>query len=36
MTLKFDEICVDATDIHKLATWWADVLGWQPRTDRRR
>jgi predicted enzyme related to lactoylglutathione lyase len=30
MTLKFDEICVDATDIHELATWWADVLGWQP------
>jgi predicted enzyme related to lactoylglutathione lyase len=30
MTLKFDEICVDATDIHRLASWWADVLGWQP------
>ena len=29
MTLKFDEICVDATDIHELATWWAEVLGWQ-------
>lgn len=28
MTLVFDEICVDAHDIHALAAWWSTVLGW--------
>ena len=28
MALKFDEICIDAADIHVLAAWWAEVLGW--------
>ena len=30
MSLKFDEICIDAVDIHALAAWWAEVLGWKP------
>lgn len=29
MTLKFDEICIDAADVHALAAWWAEVLGWR-------
>jgi predicted enzyme related to lactoylglutathione lyase len=28
MTLVFDEICIDAHDIHALAGWWSQVLGW--------
>ena len=28
MTLVFDEICVDAHDIHALASWWSRVTGW--------
>ena len=28
MTLKFDEICIDAHDATTLGTWWAEVLGW--------
>ena len=28
MTLKFDEICIDAHDITELGAWWAEVLGW--------
>ena len=29
MTLTFDEICIDAADIHALSAWWAEVLGWR-------
>ena len=29
MTLVFDEICIDAHDIHSLSQWWSQVLGWQ-------
>jgi predicted enzyme related to lactoylglutathione lyase len=29
MAMKFDEICIDAADIHGLAAWWAEVLGWK-------
>jgi predicted enzyme related to lactoylglutathione lyase len=28
VALKFDEVCIDAADIHALAAWWAEVLGW--------
>ncbi|MDT5333577.1 MAG: hypothetical protein QOF31_4874 [Mycobacterium sp.] len=28
MSLTFDEICIDAGDIHALAAWWANLLGW--------
>ena len=28
MTLKFDEICIDAHDATALGEWWAGVLGW--------
>lgn len=28
MTLRFSEICIDATDIHSLGAWWSEVLGW--------
>jgi predicted enzyme related to lactoylglutathione lyase len=28
MALRFSEICVDANDIHALASWWSQVLGW--------
>ena len=28
MSLKFDEICIDAHDATALGAWWATVLGW--------
>jgi Glyoxalase-like domain len=28
MTLRFSEICVDATDAHSLGAWWSEFLGW--------
>jgi len=28
MALRFSEICVDANDIHALASWWSQALGW--------
>jgi predicted enzyme related to lactoylglutathione lyase len=28
MSLRFHEICIDATDIHSLGAWWSEVLGW--------
>jgi predicted enzyme related to lactoylglutathione lyase len=28
MTLRFTEVCIDATDVHSLGHWWAEVLGW--------
>lgn len=28
MTLKFDEICIDAKDATALGAWWSKVLGW--------
>ncbi|CAN5289181.1 VOC family protein [soil metagenome] len=28
MSLRFTEICIDATDVHSLSHWWAEVLGW--------
>ncbi len=28
MGLRFTEICIDAADIHALASWWSQVLGW--------
>jgi hypothetical protein len=28
MTLKFDEICIDAHDAAALGGWWSTVLGW--------
>ncbi|BBY82467.1 VOC family protein [Mycolicibacterium pulveris] len=28
MTLKFDEICIDAHDATMLGRWWSEVLGW--------
>ncbi|WP_197381990.1 VOC family protein [Mycolicibacterium mengxianglii] len=28
MSLRFTEVCVDATDVHSLGHWWAEVLGW--------
>ena len=28
MSLKFDEICIDAHDASALGAWWAEVLGW--------
>jgi predicted enzyme related to lactoylglutathione lyase len=33
MTLKFDEICIDAHDVTALATWWSQVLGWPRELD---
>ena len=33
MTLKFDEICIDAHDVTALAGWWSQVLGWPQRLD---
>jgi hypothetical protein len=28
MTLRFTEVCIDATDPHSLGHWWAEALGW--------
>lgn len=28
MGLKLTEVCIDAADIHALASWWSTVLGW--------
>ena len=28
MTLRFDEICIDAHDATALGAWWAGLLGW--------
>jgi len=28
VALRFSEICIDATDIHALSGWWAQVLDW--------
>jgi hypothetical protein len=28
MGLRFSEICLDAADTHRLASWWAAALGW--------
>jgi len=28
MGLRFSEVCIDAGDIHALASWWSEVLGW--------
>ncbi len=28
MTLRFNEVCIDAADIHALGSWWSTVLGW--------
>ena len=33
MTLKFDEICIDAHDVTALAAWWSQVLGWPRELD---
>jgi predicted enzyme related to lactoylglutathione lyase len=32
MGLRFSEICIDAADIHALASWWSQVLGWPVET----
>jgi predicted enzyme related to lactoylglutathione lyase len=29
VTLRFDEICIDARDATALGEWWAGLLGWQ-------
>jgi len=28
VSLRFTEMCIDATDVHSLGHWWAEVLGW--------
>lgn len=28
MALRFSELCIDAADMHVLASWWSRVLGW--------
>ena len=28
MGLKFTEVCIGAADVHSLAAWWSEVLGW--------
>lgn len=28
MSLRFTEMCIDATDVHSLGHWWAEALGW--------
>ncbi|MDZ4266082.1 MAG: VOC family protein [Mycobacterium sp.] len=28
MGLRFSDLCIDAADIHALASWWSEVLGW--------
>jgi Glyoxalase-like domain len=33
MGLKFDQICIDATDPTKLGTWWSQALGWPKDVD---
>jgi catechol 2,3-dioxygenase-like lactoylglutathione lyase family enzyme len=33
MSLKFDEICIDAHDATALGAWWAKVLGWPQDVD---
>lgn len=33
MALRFSEICIDASDIHALAAWWSQVLGWPAEED---
>ncbi|MEO3757656.1 VOC family protein [Mycobacterium sp. B14F4] len=33
MSLKFDEICVDAHDATRLGSWWSSVLGWPHSVD---
>ena len=32
MGVRFSEICIDAADIHELASWWSRFLGW-PKED---
>ena len=29
MTLRLNEICIDAGDAIALGTWWAEALGWR-------
>jgi Glyoxalase-like domain len=29
MGLRFSEICIDATDVNALGSWWANALGWE-------
>jgi hypothetical protein len=33
MALKFDEICIDATDVQALGAWWSRVLDWPAEID---
>ncbi len=33
MGLRFSTVCVDAHDIHALASWWVGVLGWPSEVD---
>jgi glyoxalase superfamily protein len=33
MSLKFDEICIDAHDATSLGGWWSKVLGWPSDVD---
>jgi predicted enzyme related to lactoylglutathione lyase len=28
MGLRVSDICIDAADVHALAAWWSQVLGW--------
>jgi catechol 2,3-dioxygenase-like lactoylglutathione lyase family enzyme len=28
VTLRFTEVCIDASDVQALSRWWAEVLGW--------
>ena len=29
MTLRFSDVCIDARDVHAIASWWATALGWR-------
>ncbi|MDA4105864.1 VOC family protein [Mycolicibacterium holsaticum] len=33
MSLRFDEICIDAHDATMLGSWWSKVLGWPHHVD---
>lgn len=33
MTARFKDICLDATDHQRLASWWCEVLGYERRED---
>ena len=32
MTLRFSDVCIDATNVDALGQWWSEALGWPAET----